>query len=181
MKKNKRKRVVLSIAVNLLFILILISPFIPIKDSFKSSYVDLDKTIILIEHFWNDNTNILLSANDEVLDYINGVKEVDYTKIDNNAYQQVSLINNNPFTYVSQSIYSEEKGAFFVLSGNFNSNGEFYVDDWYGWGSKTLLGETKFYQGNGIMNIIYYPCLVLFIPSLILTIVLFVRTCSKTR
>lgn len=168
-----------SIAINILLVIILVSPFIAIRDSFKDKYFDSTRTTILIVHCWNSNTNFLIAKDDEVFDYINSEKLINYKKIDNNEYPQINISNNSSFIYVSQPFYSRQENALYILSGNFNSDNTFYIADWHELSSETLLGQTKPYGGCGIMSFVFLISLILFIPSIILSIFMFRRALKK--
>lgn len=181
MQKYKWIPFFFSIIINILLVILLISPFITIQDSFKDKYLDSTKTTILVLHHWNSNTNFLIATDDEIFDYINKNTFIDYNKIDNNEYPQINISNNSLYKYVSQPFYSQQQNALYILSGNFNSDDDntFYITDWHELDSKTLLGQTTLYGGGGIMSIACLIALIFILPSVILSIFIFIRTRKK--
>jgi hypothetical protein len=168
---------ILSLLLNLFVILFIISPLIPISDSFKKSYFDSNESTILIKHIWTDNTNILLERQQKIFDYF------DNHRNQNSEYLKIELTGNNPFKYVCQPIVPEQPFSLFIISGNFDNstNNSFYVEKWHDYDSDTLLGQTNLFKEGSILLSIYLPSIILLPFCIILSICILIRTYKKNK
>lgn len=138
------KKTILSV---LSLIIIFIIPFLPYKKEFNSTDFDKSKVNLIIQYSDGSDTPNIIKGAAYVKSYasINGVKQIDYSKI--------NLIGNIPYNEISTSSLGENKYVDFLVKGEFiedeiNENDILIlkVSEWHPIGYDIKLMNTVFWH-----------------------------------